>query len=254
LDQKLTHHQISFDKLMAAEYHKFRLDQMSLDNPENCLSEISFRPVVDDPAASYHLIYFITGNPGLIAYYNTFLNTLHELLFASKDKSSNLFHIHGQSLAGFEGIDEDRSVPYDLEDQITFSQKSLEAQRIPSGPLQGQSYASIILVGHSVGSYILLEIIQRLRKSSSPINIQAGILLFPTVTHIAQSPSGIKISTLFRIPNFAQRASYVANALVSLTPRSILKRLVRLIAGMPSDAAEVTTKFLTSKMGIWQAL
>lgn len=226
---------------------------MSLDNTDSCLSEISFQPVVDDPAASYHLIYFITGNPGLIAYYNTFLATLHELLSTSKDKSSNLFHIHGRSLAGFES-DEDRSVPYDLEDQITFSQKSLEAQRIPSGPLKGQSYASVTLIGHSVGSYILLEIIQRLQKSSSPINIRAGILLFPTVTHIAQSPSGVKISTLFRIPNFAQRASSVANALVSLTPRPLLKRLVGLVAGMPSDAAEVTTRFLTSKMGIWQAL
>lgn len=227
---------------------------MSHVNPHNCLPEISYRPTVDNPAVSYHLIYFITGNPGLIAYYNTFLGTLHEMLSASKDKSSNCFHIFGKSLAGFEKNDQDRSVPYNLEDQIIISLKSLEAQRIPSGPLHGQSYASVILIGHSVGSYILLEIIQRLRKSSSSINLQAGILLFPTVTHIAQSPSGLKISTLFRIPNFAQRASSVANILISLTPSSVLKRLVGLVAGMPSDAAEVTTRFLTSKMGIWQAL
>lgn len=227
---------------------------MSLVIPDNCLPEISYRPVVDDPTVSYHLIYFITGNPGLIAYYDTFLGTLHELLFASQDKTSDYFHIHGQSLAGFEGNDPNRPVPYNLEDQIIISLKSLESQRIPSGPRHGQLYTSVVLIGHSVGSYILLEIIQRLRKNSSSINIRAGILLFPTVTHIAQSPSGIKINTLFRIPNFAQKASSVANAIVSLTPRPWLKRLVWLVTGMPNDAAEVTTRFLTSKMGIWQAL
>lgn len=162
---------------------------MSLLNSDNCLSEISYRPIVDEAAVSYHLIYFITGNPGLISYYSSFLRTLHELLSASKDMSSNCFHIHGQSLLGFEG-DDDRSVPYDLEDQINFSLKSVEAQSIPSGPLEGQPYASVILIGHSVGSYMLLEVIQRLRKSSPSVNIRAGILLFPTVTHIAKSPSG----------------------------------------------------------------
>ncbi|KAE8448435.1 hypothetical protein EG329_009500 [Mollisiaceae sp. DMI_Dod_QoI] len=218
--------------------------------------EISYRPVVDDISASYHLIYLIPGNPGLIAYYDTFLRILYGLLSQYTDKSSCYFHIHGQSLAGFEEEDtySSRSSPYSLEDQIMISLKSLQAQRIPSGPRQGQPYSSIILIGHSVGSYILLELIQRLRRCSSSINIRAGILLFPTVTHIAQSPSGVKISTLFRIPDFAKRASSVAKVLVSLAPRSMLKWLVGLIARMPCDAADVTTRFLTSRMGIWQAL
>lgn len=227
---------------------------MSPVDSGNCFHEISYQPVVDDPSVSYHLIYFITGNPGLIAYYDTFLGTLHELLSASKDKSSNHFHIHGKSLAGFEEEVTNRSSPYSLEDQITTSLTSLQAQRIPSGPHQGQPYASVVLIGHSVGSYILLELIQRLRKNSSFVNIRAGILLFPTVTHIAKSPSGVKISTLFRIPDFARKASTVAKSLVAVAPRSVLKWLVGLVARMPSDAAEVTTRFLKSRMGIWQAL
>jgi hypothetical protein len=219
-------------------------------------STISFHATSEDPSALHHLIYFITGNPGLISYYHTFLRTLHELLSTSSSASnSNIFHIHGQSLAGFEDDSSPpKQGPYSLEDQISLSLTSLSALRIPPGPQESQPYASIILIGHSVGSYILLEVVNRVRKSSSPIHIKAGILLFPTVTHIAQSPSGIKISTLFRIPDFPRRASFLAKNLISLVPRKLLRWLVGVVTRMPDEAAEVTTRFLKSQIGIWQAL
>jgi hypothetical protein len=230
---------------------------MSPNRDTASASQISFYPSSENSSASYHLIYFITGNPGLIGYYDTFLTTLHNLLSGTPSSPADIFHIHGQSLAGFE--DDDPSVPtpkspYSLEYQIQRSQKSLEELRIGSGPRKGQAYDSIILIGHSVGSYMLLEMIQRLRKNSSPLKIRSGILLFPTVTHIAQSPSGVKISTLFRIPDFPRRASIAAKGLVWLAPKTVLKWLVVLVTRMPHEAAEVTTKFLKSRMGIWQAL
>lgn len=219
------------------------------------LTKISFHPEPQSSQASYHLIYFITGNPGLIGYYNTFLSTLNELLSESFTKSSDVFHIHGQSLAGFEDETSDsRRTPYSLSEQITYSLSSLTTQVIPSGPRKGQPYTSIILIGHSVGSYILLELIQQLKKSSSDVKIKAGILLFPTVTHIAASPSGVKISTLFKLPGFARRASFVAKGLVALAPGGVLQWLVGVVVRMPVEAAEVTTRFLRSRMGVWQAL
>jgi hypothetical protein len=109
-------------------------------------------------------------------------------------------------------------------------------------------------MGHSVGSYILLEILQRLRKSESPLNITAAILLTPTVTHIAKSSSGIITSGLFRIPGFARGASLVANTLLWPIPKSGVKWLVKTILSMPEEGAEVTARFLKSNMGIWQAL
>ncbi|KAE9379023.1 hypothetical protein N431DRAFT_363816, partial [Stipitochalara longipes BDJ] len=218
--------------------------------------EISFHPISEDPSTSHHLIYFITGNPGLISYYNIFFQTLHELLSSSTASTSSIFHIHGQSLAGFEdeAIKPFRTKPYSLEDQIALSHSTLQSLTIPSGPRKSLPYTTIILIGHSVGSYILLELINRLRKSSSPLNIKAGILLFPTVTHIAQSPSGVKISTLFKIPDFPRRASFVARNLANLLPRNWLRWLVGVVTGMPDEAAEITTGFLRSRMGIWQAL
>lgn len=223
------------------------------------LPQISFRPTSTDPSASYHLIYFITGNPGLISYYTTFLTQLHKLLSSNPD-SKEIYHVYGQSLAGFEdpvNVSKSSSPnkqPYSLEEQITISHQALTSLRIPFGPRQGQPYTSTIIVGHSVGSYILLELLTRLRKSSYPINITGGILLFPTVTYIKKSKSGHRINRLFKLPGFPKQVSKWGKRVLKLAPRRLVRWIVEIVAGMPKEAAEVTTSFLTSKIGIWQAL
>jgi len=112
----------------------------------------------------------------------------------------------------------------------------------------------MILIGHSVGTFILLEVLQRLRKSASPINVKAGILLMPTVMDLAESSSGLKLSRLFRIPGFARGVSLAAKLLLWPIPKSAVKWLVGSILGMPDEGAEATARFLKSRMGVWQAL
>jgi hypothetical protein len=215
-----------------------------------------------------YLIFFITGNPGLIAYYNTFLSTLHTLLESSTPSLNPppAFHIYGQSLAGFEDVDDDISTPatttqpYGLTEQISQIYTALKSQAIPLGPRKGEPYDGVFLMGHSVGSYILLELLGRIRKETDDVDsapvpkIRAGILLFPTVTHIAQSPSGLKFSALACLPDFARRAHGIAKALLWPVPRSVLGWVVGVVMGMPTDAAGVTMRFLESRRGIWQAL
>jgi len=129
---------------------------MSSKQPTGPTSQISFRSASDNASASYHLIYLITGNPGLIGYYDTFLKTLHDLLSDSvRSSSPNIFHLYGQSLAGFEDEPSSEPMPtspYSLEYQIQRSQKSLEELRIEEGPREGELFDSIVLIGHSVGS------------------------------------------------------------------------------------------------------
>jgi pimeloyl-ACP methyl ester carboxylesterase len=220
-------------------------------------STISYNdPISENPCASYHLIFMITGNPGLISYYSMFLSTLHKLLI-DKNQDSDVFQIYGQSLAGFELNDRPHPVtcmPYSLEDQIEILLQDLNDRNIPSGPRKGQQYDSIILIGHSVGAYIIMEMLNRLRKSASPLKVKAGILLFPTITHLAKSPSGVKFSGSFKIPGFTRGLSIVGKALLWPIPRPMLKWMVGLVLGMPDDSAETTTRFLKSSMGIWQAL
>lgn len=216
-----------------------------------------------DQDIDQYLIFFFTGNPGFIAYYKDFFETLHTLLQASTASSNKIFHLVGRSLAGFEDHDNPLpNPPYSLDQESAIIRNFLSKQRIPSGSRKDQHYKGVILIGHSVGSYILLELLRQSKLVSEDpadgdcrnINIVAGICLFPTVTHIAKSPSGLKISSLFRIPHFPRIASFVAKLLIFPLPRGLLRFIVRSVTGMPDAGVNTTMQFLESKKGIWQAL
>jgi hypothetical protein len=221
-------------------------------------STIVFQPISGDSCAFYRLIFFVTGNPGLIAYYHTFLSTLHQLLSEkSRKQTAGVYHIYGQSLAGFEDDDQlpsSKSAPWSLGDQIAIQLQSLNRQKILSGPRKGQCYDEIILIGHSVGAYIIMEMLNRLRKVSPSPKVKGAILLFPTVVHLAKSTNGLRFSSFLRIPGLPRVVDLFAKISLWPLPRPMLKWLVRLVTGMPGDGAEVTTKFLVSRMGIWEAL
>lgn len=150
------------------------------------------------------LVFFITGNPGLIEYYRTFLT----LCFDNLRTNYSDLHIKvaGTSLRGFgvqdnghqHSANDNAEGPYDLEQQIEHIDQMLE-RAIQSHARQGCS-TKVILMGHSVGSYILLEVLRRRKQSpttqqlSNDAKVIGGICLFPTVTHIAKSPSGKKFS------------------------------------------------------------
>ncbi|KAF7717796.1 Uncharacterized protein PECH_008435 [Penicillium ucsense] len=251
-------------------------------------------------------IFFITGNPGLIGYYHPFLSLLAENLKngPSQDRpatvqackgSDEAFQIYGRSLGGFE-IDSDekrfehedrRASPgdsparlYDLEDQICFVHDALNA-------LMGQNAASssthsvdnescssprkrrVILIGHSVGAYIAMEVLRRHREAAREsvesgkrggydidFDIIGGVMLFPTVKDIAHSPSGQKLTTLLSIiPHFATVVSFIAGILTSILSMSALKSVIKLVMrDPPTHALETTTSFLKSRQGVRQAL
>lgn len=192
-------------------------------------------------------IFFISGNPGLIGYYHPFLSLLAEYLKGRSrdlDSGSASYQIYGCSLGGFE-VEADEHVDgrisassesgsgsgghaeknhanrgkdgrlYDLEDQIRFVQAKLaalmnETNSGPHGPLRKHK---VILMGHSVGAYIAMEVVRRHRDASSEVDsrphsdskesntvnaidfdIVGGVMLFPTVIDIAHSASGQKLT------------------------------------------------------------
>ena len=145
-----------------------------------------------------YLIYFITGNPGLISYYKPFLSKLHSLLGSCSSTDSARFHICGHSLRGFE-FQDDQNVkppkkPLSLAEQIEF-QDYLLYKHIRSHRARTGITPKVILMGHSVGAYILLELIKnhpkRIEDGEQDCDLIGGVLLFPTITHIAQSPLGM---------------------------------------------------------------
>lgn len=104
---------------------------------------------------------------------------------------------------------------YDLEEQIVFIQDVLERFVTESydGVYDASTKPRVILMGHSVGSYLAMEVLRRHREKkkkngnekstgtrSVDFDIIGGVMLFPTVVDIAKSASGQKLLVRFSIP------------------------------------------------------
>ena len=172
------------------------LGDLSVERPDKICYEPSAEP---DPEAQEYLIYFITGNPGLISYYQPFLSRLHSLLTSSSSTEAARFHICGHSLRGFEFSKDDENAklpkrPLSLGEQIVF-QEDLLYKHISSHRERTGNTPKVILMGHSVGAYILLELIRhhgdKIDEGEEDFDLIGGVLLFPTITHIAKSPLGM---------------------------------------------------------------
>ena len=157
------------------------------------------------------LVFFITGNPGLIEYYRDFLQEIQALLIRSESHRHVI--IHGISLAGFELQPKPskrlKDPPYNLAEVVQEVKTGL-ARAISQSTSQNTRSSEpteVLLIGHSVGSYIALEIIawwqqtqnekalpDQPRKVHSAENIEmtikGAICLFPTIVGIAKSPRG----------------------------------------------------------------
>lgn len=219
------------------------------------------------------LLYFITGNPGLIEFYRTFLTRLSRNINSYQGEA--LYHIVGSSLGGFSINDSDRQtkLPLSLGNQVVHVETQIQEvvevlQRRRNNDSVRTEQAPpvrlpVILVGHSVGAYILLELISRRQEaqrdvSSTPrppgIEIVGGICLFPTVVDIARSPSGRKAAPFATSTYFAPAMQRIVRVLCWILPISILTSLVQRVSGQEPEAARITTAFLRSNHGVLQAL
>ena len=155
------------------------------------------------------IIYILPGNPGLISFYEPFANALVSFLRAREGINKAAIRVCGKSYRGFEvstssssscTSNEDRSDsgPFGLTDTIAACARDVEsfADADPSTPS-----TKVILIGHSVGAYILLELLAR-RTELGRVDLIGGILVFPTVTYIARSRLGRIITVCF--PHISQ--------------------------------------------------
>ena len=232
----------------------------------SCPAEVStIRPTTRDV-----LFYLITGNPGLIEYYRTFLTSLSQNF--EDDKSHTRYHFVGRSLGGFElnGLTNEESLPLSLQEQITHVEKSIQdcvtsliaTSGDTPGANDGRSKGAlpVILIGHSVGTYIILELIARRQKQqrspATPSNYRlvSGINLFPTIIDIAKSPTGQKASPFATSPYLAPTLHFLSRTLTTFAPTWALQSLVQRLTGHNVSAAAVTAAFLASRYGVSQAL
>ena len=211
----------------------------------------------DQEKRSRALVYFIPGNPGLIQFYTPFLNLLSSLLHAQSTRVD--YDIYGQDLLGFADASHapfsSDNAPFNLEAQIQHVQRTVAEK--------GGQYEFVVVMGHSVGAYIGVEVFARWAKArklavdgkgEDSVELRNGVLLFPTLLHIAQSPSGRKLVSLTKMPTLADNAHLIAKALLLLLPLVVLKWLLANIMGFTREAAAVTAGWLKSRDGVRQGL
>jgi pimeloyl-ACP methyl ester carboxylesterase len=155
-------------------------------------------------AARTYLIYFMPGNPGLIEYYRDYMTHLYGVLSrgGATDRSVE-YQVYGRSFSGFEAAERELNTnkyhgypPYGLQDQIRHAEDDV-TDLVEELVDYGAKDVRVIVVGHSVGGFVALEVIRRLRAhgivgEDYATRIVGGVALFPTVAEIAKSESGMK--------------------------------------------------------------
>ncbi|KAJ6781717.1 hypothetical protein PWT90_09398 [Aphanocladium album] len=209
-------------------------------------------------AKSHGLIYFIPGNPGVVEFYTDFLRSLRALL--DKTEGDTAYDIYGRNLLGFRDADHQpfssKNLPFGLDSQVEGMWADIASQGY--GNNNDKPYDSVILIGHSIGAYIVVETFHR--HSLNPkvgLNLQHGFLLFPTISYIARSPNGLKVTALQQsryLPGVEENLHHIAKALLFFVPQSILQWVWANFLGFSGGAASTLAEWLKSRDGVWQAI
>ena len=125
------------------------------------------------------LIYvIIPGNPGCIQFYEKFAQVLCNSTNTPVWGISHTGHVRTDKNTDFE---HPKVLDCGLDKQIEHKITYLEKEVFPNAE-------KVILIGHSIGCYIILHIMNRMKHQES--SICKSILLFPTIERMKQSPKG----------------------------------------------------------------
>ncbi|QRV83319.1 alpha/beta hydrolase family protein [Ceratobasidium sp. AG-Ba] len=187
---------------------------------------------------------FIPGNPGLVEFYTEFLDDIHRDI-SKTGKRLEIFvrgHI-GQAPNLAPAKNALWSVG--LEAQVMSVVELYDSIQDTYGPT-----VKVILGGHSVGAWIVTQVMH-----SRPNTAAAAFLLFPTVSNIASTPNGRKLSWLFHRPIPTVVSSFTR--LLSLPPLSLATHSLPYLSKFheyPSSQLEVIKSLITSPHVVYSAL
>jgi pimeloyl-ACP methyl ester carboxylesterase len=246
---------------------------------DSFLSEDVFLRIPENKSAqrgARDIILFIPGNPGLLGYYDDFLSSL-SVFSPLKD-----FLIAGFSLGGFDvsasahseairGLQYPPDSPngpiYGLRDQVDLTYRRVDAlvSSLRQAESRNDGAVRVILIGHSVGAYIALEVIRRLHEerskvvrgsnASSAYIVSGAILLTPTVIDIAKSSYGRIVTPLLTYAPFLDNMTqWAVWGLLKTLPSSTLEGLVGKLTGMRGEKLQTTLRWLSSERGVKQTI
>ncbi|XP_045919655.1 lipid droplet-associated hydrolase isoform X3 [Micropterus dolomieu] len=166
------------------------------------------------------LFLIIPGNPGVVGFYRTFMHTLHSM-FGHRHPVWAVSHAgHCVPPDSMDMVDEAEDDVFGLNGQIEHKLAFLR-KHVPRE-------TSLVLVGHSIGCYIILEMMKR----NPELKIIKAVMLFPTIERMAQTPQG-KVMT--PVLCHMRYVAYLPLFLLSLLPEGLKAGLIKLVfGGIPS--------------------
>lgn len=85
-----------------------------------------------------------------------------------------------------------------------------------------------------------------------PLLVSAVHALFPTISHMAQTPNGRSLSPLFS--SWSLRPVFYSTSFLSYLPTGLTSRLVSLLTGQSGSGAKITTELVSSPETVIAAL
>ncbi|KAI7956574.1 hypothetical protein MJO28_003669 [Puccinia striiformis f. sp. tritici] len=160
------------------------------------------------------IIYMIPGNPGLTEFYDQFLTDLSKSLDGIQGCEIVCSAHLGHSLRHNSNLDfrflenfklwknfKSLTTSHHQQSTLEYGTGSLADHvdyhcqvvgQILNNGIGDPSRTKVVIIGHSVGGYIATKVLERY-----PDQVMHIIGLFPTISHIARSPNGRRLSRLF---------------------------------------------------------
>ncbi|CAJ1883788.1 unnamed protein product [Sphenostylis stenocarpa] len=205
----LVNYNMTVDNNLLAE--PMRRANFRLCNVSGHISEVL---EIRAEAPKLHVL-FVPGNPGVILFYKDFVEFLYELL----EGTASVTVMFLRELAAIGHVSHSRkdlekgrmfSLQEQIDHKIDFIREELQNIEIP-----------ILLVGHSIGSYISIEIFKK-----SPEKVKYCIGLYPFLTLNLQSTTQLFIGKIAKSQVLASALSYLIASL-GLLPVRALRFMVR---------------------------
>lgn len=180
------------------------------------------------PSPSSPLFVWIPGNPGIVQYYEEFLNLLHE--------KYDSFEILAISHAGMATEDPDlqkrKATIYTLDDQIQHKVEIINQFSAKDRPL--------IVMGHSVGAYMAQHVV--LAEKILGRVVKLG-LITPTVVDIHRSQKGTQLTRAFYwVKYLPDIAAWVSDMLFNkLSSIMFTDQVISLFMGVDKESVPVAT-------------
>ncbi|KAK9475763.1 hypothetical protein V1514DRAFT_339104 [Lipomyces japonicus] len=198
-------------------------------------------PTSDNEAG---LIYILPGNPGLPQYYVPFIKSLQRLLPDFRMVCVSQAGCDTNSLR-LQKPDFNSQRYYDLDDQVLHKLDVLKLLLKRYGYFEDFQKKRVIIIGHSIGCWILQNLLLHIKEQNWKIYNLSTIMLFPTVKHIGQSSSGRKFRRILKFaPNISILTATAVYYFCKYLPNRLLQTTINLFMNSPPKHGLLATEDL----------